>query len=154
MATLLVITVLLPLAGSLVLFLSPRMEVKAARWTALGVALATLALTLFLLLVFEAGVTAEVIGLAERYRLWEPARLQRNALAFTHGYREFLELAHARTPVRFRYLERELARIKTEIQEHTREYARRQMSWLKKMPPVVAVAGVEEAVAVVRRLIG
>jgi NADH-quinone oxidoreductase subunit M len=57
MATLLVITVLLPFIGSLVLFLSPRMEVKAARWTALGVALATLTLTLILLGAFKAGVT-------------------------------------------------------------------------------------------------
>ena len=58
MATLLVITVLLPLAGSLALFLSPRLDVRAARWTALGVTLATLALTLVLLLAFKAGVTA------------------------------------------------------------------------------------------------
>ena len=94
----------------------------------------------------------EVVGLAERYRLWEPARLARNALARTHGYREFLELALARRPVRFRYTERELFEIRGEIQQHTREYARRQMSWLKKMPPVRAVAGVDEAVQVAREL--
>jgi tRNA dimethylallyltransferase len=101
---------------------------------------------------FKAGLVEEVVGLAERYRLWETPRLQRNALARTHGYREFLELAHARTPVRFRYKESELAWIKTAIQEHTRDYARRQWSWLKKMPAVQPVEGVEAAIRVVRKL--
>jgi tRNA A37 N6-isopentenylltransferase MiaA len=103
---------------------------------------------------FAAGLVEEVVGLAERYRLWEPARLARSALAQTHGYREFLTLAHGRRPVRFRYSERDLAQIRAEIQEHTRDYARRQVSWLKKMPPVRAVAGVEEAAAVARMLVG
>src|SRR5205085_6047393 len=40
---------------------------------------------------FEAGLVEEVTTLAERYRLWEPARLARNVLAETHGYREFLD---------------------------------------------------------------
>jgi tRNA A37 N6-isopentenylltransferase MiaA len=101
---------------------------------------------------FETGLVEEVVGLAERYRLWEPPRLQRSALARTHGYREFLELAHSRTPVRFRYSERELAWIKTAIQEHTRDYARRQWSWLKKMPPVIPVASAEEAMPVAKAL--
>ena len=57
MATLLVITVLLPLAGSLALFLSPRLEQKTARAVALATALATLAFTLILLVSFQAGVT-------------------------------------------------------------------------------------------------
>jgi NADH-quinone oxidoreductase subunit M len=57
MATLLVITVLLPLGGSLYLFLSPRLEVDAARRFALGIVLATLALTTLLILAFRAGVT-------------------------------------------------------------------------------------------------
>ena len=103
---------------------------------------------------FEMGLVEEVVGLAERYRLWEPARLARNALAHTHGYREFIELAHARRPVRFRYLSGDLEQIKAGIQEHTRDYARRQWSWLKKMPPVTPVADVEQAIEVVRRLMG
>jgi tRNA A37 N6-isopentenylltransferase MiaA len=102
---------------------------------------------------FAAGLVEEVVGLAERYRLWEPARMARSALAQTHGYREFLSLAHGRRPVRFRYTEWELAQIRAEIQAHTREYARRQMSWLKKMPPVRSVAGGEEAAAVARVLV-
>jgi NADH-quinone oxidoreductase subunit M len=57
MATLLVITVFLPLLGSLVLFLSPRMEQKDARNLALGTALLTLAFTLVLLVAFRPGVT-------------------------------------------------------------------------------------------------
>ena len=40
MATLLLITVLLPLAGSLALFLLPRLDHKSARLVALGTALA------------------------------------------------------------------------------------------------------------------
>ena len=56
MATLLVITVLLPLIGSVVLFLSPRLDVKSARTIALGTALAALALTLILILAFRPGV--------------------------------------------------------------------------------------------------
>ena len=102
---------------------------------------------------FTAGLVEEVITLAERYRLWEPARMARSALAETHGYREFLTVAHSKTPVRFRYSERELLQIKTEIQQHTREYARRQWGWLKKMPSVKSVASVNEALAVLQTLL-
>jgi len=56
MATLLVITVLLPLLGSVTLFLSPRLDTKTARSLALATALATLGLTAVLLLAFRAGV--------------------------------------------------------------------------------------------------
>src|SRR5439155_92165 len=84
---------------------------------------------------FAGGLVEEVVGLAERYRLWEPARLARSALGQTHGYREFLALAHTHHPVRFVYSQRELAQVQAEIQAHTREYARRQLRWLKKMPP-------------------
>jgi NADH-quinone oxidoreductase subunit M len=57
MATLLVITVFLPLVGGLVLFFAPRMEVRQARMLALVTALGTLALTLALVAAFRAGVT-------------------------------------------------------------------------------------------------
>src|SRR5690242_19032711 len=53
MPTLLVITVLLPLLGSLVLFSSPRMDRRSARWLALGVALGTLALSAVLVIAFR-----------------------------------------------------------------------------------------------------
>ena len=79
--------------------------------------------------------------------------MARSALAETHGYREFLTVAHSKTPVRFRYSERELLQIKTEIQQHTREYARRQWGWLKKMPSVKPVASVNEALAVLQTLL-
>ncbi len=102
---------------------------------------------------FEAGLIEEVVGLAERYRLWEPARLQRSALAHTHGYREFLERAHAYKPVRLRPSRRDLPAILAAIQEHTRDYAQRQWSWLKKMPPVQPIAKAEEATGIIRRLI-
>ncbi len=102
---------------------------------------------------FTAGLVEEVTGLAERYRLWEPTRMARNALAETHGYREFLAVAHGKTPVRFRYSERELRQIKGEIQQHTRDYARRQWAWLKKMPPVRPVAHVNEACAIAQTLL-
>ncbi len=44
MATLLVITAFLPLVGSLVLFLAPGLDIKAARAIALATVLVTLAL--------------------------------------------------------------------------------------------------------------
>src|SRR5262249_33363137 len=56
MATLLVITALLPLAGSLVLFAMPRMDMRAARSLALATAVATLALSLVLVAAFRPGV--------------------------------------------------------------------------------------------------
>jgi NADH-quinone oxidoreductase subunit M len=56
MAMLLAITVLLPLAGSLFLFVRPRMEREAARNIALGCALSTLGLGLILLFAFKPGL--------------------------------------------------------------------------------------------------
>ncbi len=56
MATLLMITVLLPLLGSLALFLSPHLDQKAARTLALATALTTLVFTLFLMLAFQVGI--------------------------------------------------------------------------------------------------
>jgi tRNA A37 N6-isopentenylltransferase MiaA len=102
---------------------------------------------------FASGLVEEVVGLAERYRLWEPARLQRSALAHTHGYREFLERAHLYKPVRLRPSARDLPGILADIQEHTRDYARRQWSWLRKMPPVTPVGRVEEAIDAARQLL-
>lgn len=56
MATLLVIAVFLPFAGSLALFLSPRMEARQARVFALATALLTLALSLVLAFAFKPSV--------------------------------------------------------------------------------------------------
>jgi NADH-quinone oxidoreductase subunit M len=56
MANLLVLTTFLPLLGSLALFLSPRLGVKASRSIALGVVLLTLALSLVLAVSFHADV--------------------------------------------------------------------------------------------------
>src|SRR5271157_5185023 len=56
MATLLAITVLLPLLGSLVLILAPRPDRSAARNIALGCTLATMAFSLILLVSFRTGV--------------------------------------------------------------------------------------------------
>jgi NADH-quinone oxidoreductase subunit M len=56
MAILLVITALLPLAGSLVLFASPGLDKRPARAIALATALATLALSLVLVVAFRPGV--------------------------------------------------------------------------------------------------
>ncbi len=54
MATLLVITVLLPFAGSLALWSMPRLDYRSARQVALGCVLATLALSLLMAALFEA----------------------------------------------------------------------------------------------------
>ena len=56
MANLLLITVLLPLAGSLVLAISPRLDHCGARRIALGCTLCTMALSLILLWEFRSGV--------------------------------------------------------------------------------------------------
>lgn len=88
----------------------------------------------------ENGLPEEVIRLWEQYKLWEPSRLQRNALWHTHGYREFLEQAHSVAPVRLNPSRKELAAIAALIKEHTRAYAQRQWSWQKKTPPVTPVS--------------
>lgn len=100
----------------------------------------------------QEGLVEEVVALAERYRLWEVNRLQRNALWHTHGYREFLEAAHTHKPVRFLPSKRELPAIIAAIQEHTRAYAIRQWSWYKKMPPVTPVRSGNEAVPLIKAL--
>lgn len=56
MATLLVLIVMLPLTGSLFLFLSPRLDMKKARAVALGVALVTLVFSLVLMFAFKTGI--------------------------------------------------------------------------------------------------
>ena len=56
MAILLVLTVLLPLLGSLALFLAPGLDYRAARRIALGTALTTLALSLVFVVSFKTGV--------------------------------------------------------------------------------------------------
>ena len=58
MATLLVLTVFLPLLGSLVLFLRPRLPMAQARWVALATALVTLLFSLVLTFAFKAGAGA------------------------------------------------------------------------------------------------
>jgi NADH-quinone oxidoreductase subunit M len=58
MATLLVLTVFVPLAGSLALFLQPRLDRKSARLLALATALVALLLSLVLTFAFRAGVVA------------------------------------------------------------------------------------------------
>lgn len=57
MAILLVLTVFLPLIGGAALLLSPRLDMRTARVMALGTALATLALSLILLLAFQTDVS-------------------------------------------------------------------------------------------------
>ncbi|MDX2036015.1 MAG: NADH-quinone oxidoreductase subunit M [Isosphaeraceae bacterium] len=56
MASLLLITVLLPLVGGLILFLLPGLGMKQARVFALGTALATLALSVILLFAFQRNI--------------------------------------------------------------------------------------------------
>jgi tRNA A37 N6-isopentenylltransferase MiaA len=99
------------------------------------------------------GLVEEVVSLSEKYKLWEPKRLQTNALWHTHGYREFLELAHTYKPVRLQPSPRDLPKIISAIQEHTRAYAQRQWSWLKKLPPVTPTAGGKEVLDVVKELL-
>ena len=65
MSSLLILTVFLPLAGSLALFLSPRLDQNTARWLALGTALVTLAFSLILVAGFETGVTTPQFAFSE-----------------------------------------------------------------------------------------
>ena len=65
MSSLLILTVFLPLVGSLALFLSPKLERNAARWLALGTALSTLVLSLILVFAFEGGLTTPQFAFSE-----------------------------------------------------------------------------------------
>ena len=58
MATLLTITVVLPLLGGVGLLLAPGLDYRRARWVAMGVALATLAATVVLVVAFRPGAVA------------------------------------------------------------------------------------------------
>ncbi len=66
MATLLTITALLPLLGSLVLILAPRLDRSAARSIALGCTLATMAFSLILLVYFRTGELAPQFAFGPR----------------------------------------------------------------------------------------
>ncbi len=57
MASLLVLTVLLPLIGCVVLFARPQLSTHSARSLALGITLATLGLSLLLLFAFQSQIT-------------------------------------------------------------------------------------------------
>lgn len=85
MATLLVITVLLPLLGSLGLFLSPRLDMKTARVVALATALATLALSLILLYSFQAGVTTPQFAFGPESGPYGLAWMERPGIRFSLG---------------------------------------------------------------------
>ncbi len=65
MATLLVITVLLPLLGSVALLFLPRQDFRTARWVALGTALATLVLSLVFVFAFKVGNTFPQFAFSE-----------------------------------------------------------------------------------------
>jgi len=75
MALLLVLTVLLPLVGSLTLFAMPQLSTRSARSLALGFTLATLGLSLLLLLAFQASVTTPQFAFEQDGKLglgWMP----------------------------------------------------------------------------------
>ncbi|WP_165221513.1 complex I subunit 4 family protein [Aquisphaera insulae] len=65
MATLLAITVLLPLMGSIILVLTPKLGKNQARLIALGFTLATMAFSLILLLAFKTGVLTPQFAFGE-----------------------------------------------------------------------------------------
>src|SRR5262245_61608842 len=85
MATLLVITVLLPLIGSAALFLSPRLDVKTSRALALGTALATLAFTLVLVAAFRPGVTAPQFAFGPEQGPYGLSWMERPGVRFALG---------------------------------------------------------------------
>jgi NADH-quinone oxidoreductase subunit M len=68
MATLLTITVFLPLVGSLVLVCAPKLKDETARRIGLGFAVLTLALSLLLLLAFRSEVKAPQFGFIQQGR--------------------------------------------------------------------------------------
>src|SRR4051794_17527034 len=85
MATLLLTTVLLPLVGAGFLILSPRLDVKRARSVALGVALATLALTLVLLAAFQTGVTTPQFAFESSKGVYGLSWMERPGIRFALG---------------------------------------------------------------------
>src|SRR4051794_36886387 len=85
MATLLVITAFLPLAGSLALFLSPRMPVARARMVALGTVLATLVPTFILLFAFRTGVVEPQFAFGGRGGPYGVSWLEEPNIRFAFG---------------------------------------------------------------------
>jgi NADH-quinone oxidoreductase subunit M len=85
MASLLVLTVLLPLVGSLVLFLVPGLGMKQARTIAIGTVLATLALSVVLLMAFERGVTTPQFAFGPAEGPYGMSWMQRLDIRFALG---------------------------------------------------------------------
>src|SRR5262249_4076379 len=85
MATLLVFTAFLPLAGSLVLFLSPRMDQRTARVVALGTVLATLGFALILLTGFQPGVVEPQFAFGPKGRPYGLSWLDEPDIRFALG---------------------------------------------------------------------
>jgi tRNA dimethylallyltransferase len=104
---------------------------------------------------FEAGLHGEVVDLAARYDLDTEARRRgaasRNQVLHTHGYREFFDVAGRRRAPVAALGARELATVRDEIAEHVLAYARRQRSWLRKLPRPTMVTTAEQALTVVER---
>ena len=85
MSSLLILTVFLPLAGSLALFLSPRLDQNTARWLALGTALFTLGFSLILVLGFETGVTTPQFAFSEGAAPYGLTWIERPDIRFSLG---------------------------------------------------------------------
>ena len=85
MATLLAITVLLPLVGSLVLVLTPKLEAQRARLIGLGFTLATLALSLIFLLAFQSDVTTPQFAFAASGGRYGLSWIERPDIRFALG---------------------------------------------------------------------
>ena len=85
MATLLVITVFLPLLGSLALFLSPKLDRSVARNLALATALVTMALTLVLTFKFRSGETIPQFAFGPENGPYGLAWMARPGIRFATG---------------------------------------------------------------------
>ena len=85
MATLLAITVLLPIVGSLVLVLLPRLEVHTARLIGLAFTLVTLALSLVFLLAFKSDVTIPQFAFVSEHGQYGLSWIERANIRFALG---------------------------------------------------------------------
>src|SRR6516165_2952587 len=85
MATLLVLTVLLPLIVSVFLFLSPGLGVKESRSIALGAALAALFFSLIFLLAFRSDVTTPQFAFGEPSGPYGLSWMDRPSIRFALG---------------------------------------------------------------------
>jgi tRNA dimethylallyltransferase len=104
------------------------------------------------------GLFGEILDLEQRYDLDRELRRRgpdaTNQVLHTHGYREYFELALEKGKAVGELTDADLAEIRGRVLEHIRHYARRQRSFLTKLPRVHRIDSSGQAAALVTGLVG